>query len=111
MSNKNALPGFAAEASLYKTSGHYRPLTGQAGATAVPGWIVPQLQSSQLSDATCSKDPVFGNVICDRCTTGPFPRCTVYVCDRNGDNCKATSRALAQVFVTSGARPLLVVGR
>jgi hypothetical protein len=50
--------------------------------------------SSELPNATCEADRVFGNVICVECTTGPFPACNTYVCDREGKNCHQTSRRL-----------------
>jgi hypothetical protein len=50
------------------------------------------VSSSEHPDASCEAAPVFGNVICVECTTGPFPTCTTYVCDKQGNNCKQTSR-------------------
>jgi hypothetical protein len=87
-------PGFTAEASIYQICGHYRIATGQAGGMVVPmgQGLLPQLRNTDLSGASCGKAPVFGNVICVKCTPGPFPTCKTYVCDKDGNNCKETLR-------------------
>ena len=83
------MPGFTAEASVYQTGGHYQFGTGEA---PVSRGVVPQLKRNDLPGASCGKDPVFGNVICVECTTGPFPTSKTYVCDKDGNNCKQTVR-------------------
>lgn len=83
------MPGFTAEVSVYRTGGHYQFVTGE---DRVSRGVLPQLKRNDLPDASCSKDPVFGNVICVECTTGPFPTCKTYVCDKDGNNCKQTVR-------------------
>ena len=87
--NVTKMPGFTAEASVYQTGGHY-----QFSKREIPSsrGVVPQLKRNDLPGASCSKDPVFGNVICVECTGGPFPTCKTYVCDKDGNNCKQTVR-------------------
>ena len=63
--------------------------------------ILPQLTKTDLPGATCGKAPVFGNVICVECTTGPFPTCKTYVCDKDGNNCKETVRINTQALAAS----------
>jgi hypothetical protein len=93
------IPGFTAEASVYQTHGQYRLATGRGGIAAlVSHVVVPQLARDDLPGASCSKDIVFGNVICVECTPGPSPKCTTYVCDKNGNNCKETVRINTQLF-------------
>lgn len=87
--NVTKLPGFTAEAAIYQTGGHYQFATGEVPESR---GVVPQLKRNDLPNASCGKDPVFGNVICVECTTGPFPTCKTYVCDRDGNNCKQTVR-------------------
>ena len=97
------MPGFIAEASVYHTRGHYRLATGRAGGMVVPmgHGILPQLTKTDFPGATCGKAPVFGNVICVECTTGPFPTCKTYVCDKDGNNCKETVRINTQALAAS----------
>lgn len=83
------MPGFTAEASVYQTGEHYQFGPGEA---PVSRGFVPQLKRNDLPGASCGKDPVFGNVICVECTTGPSPTCKTYVCDKDGNNCKQTVR-------------------
>jgi hypothetical protein len=85
----NSLPGFTAEASLYQTRDPYQVATSRADGSVVPisHRVFPQTKNTDLPGASCGKAPVFGNVICVQCTPGPFPKCTTYVCDQNGDNC------------------------
>ena len=83
------IPGFTAEASVYQNGAHYQFATGEVPASR---GVVPQLKRNDLPGASCSKDPVFGNVICVECTGGPFPTCKTYVCDKDGNNCKQTVR-------------------
>src|SRR5262249_40876974 len=99
------MPGFTAEASVYKTRGHYRLATGRAGgiAASVGHGFLPQLSRSELPGASCGKATVFGNVICVECTTGPFPTCKTYVCDKDGNNCKETVRINTQLLTASRA--------
>src|ERR1044072_326741 len=80
------IPGFTAEASVYQTGGHYQFATGEVSAGR---GVLPQLKRDDLPGASCSKDPVFGNVICVDCTGGT---CKTYVCDKEGNNCKQTVR-------------------
>lgn len=89
------MPGFTAEASLFDSRGHYQ---SAASIGPMSRGLIPQLKKTDLPNASCGKDPVFGNVICVECTPGPFPTCKTYVCDRNGDNCKQTSRLTAQLM-------------
>jgi hypothetical protein len=84
------VPGFTAEVSLFESRGHYQFAESQDGP--ISRGLVPQLKKTDLPNASCGKDPVFGNVICVECTTGPFPVCKTYVCDQSGNNCKQTSR-------------------
>jgi hypothetical protein len=63
--------------------------------------ILPQRRNTDLPGATCGKAPVFGNVICVECTTGPFPTCKTFVCDKNGNNCKETMRINTQALTPS----------
>lgn len=100
--NNLRMPGFTAGASIYRTSEHYQLARGRAGANIVPAshGVLPQLKSSDLPLASCSKAPVFGNVICAQCTPGPFPKCTNYVCDQSGDNCQAV-RLNTQLLTSS----------
>lgn len=93
------MPGFTAEVSVYRTRGHYQFASGEV---PVSRGIVPQLKRDDLPDASCGKDPVFGNVICVRCTGGAFPTCTTYVCDKNGNNCKQTARSNTVLSGTIG---------
>ncbi len=86
---KTKLPGFTAEVSIYQTGEHYQFATVEA---PVSRGVLPQLKRNDLPNASCGKDPVFGNVICVECTTGPFPICKTYVCDKDGNNCKQTVR-------------------
>ena len=83
------MPGFTAEVSVYRTSEQYQ---FAASEDRVSRGVIPQLKRNDLPGASCSKDPVFGNVICVECTTGPFPSCKTYVCDKDGNNCKQTVR-------------------
>jgi hypothetical protein len=99
------IPRFTAEASLYRTSGHYRLATGRGGGIVVPmdHGILPQLKSTDLPGATCGKAPVFGNVICVEFTPGAFPTCKTYVCDKDGNNCKETVRVNTRALIASRA--------
>jgi hypothetical protein len=101
--NTMNIPGFIGEASIYRTRGHCRLATDRAGGIVVPmgHGILPQLKSADLLGATCGKAPVFGNVICVKCTTGPFPTCKTYVCDKDGNNCKETVRFNTQALTAS----------
>ena len=103
--NKMNMPRFTAEASVYQTRGHYRLAKGWAGGIVVPmaQGVVPQLRNTDLSGASCGKAPIFGNVICVECTTGPFPTCKTYVCDKDGNNCKETVRINTQLRTASRA--------
>ena len=65
--------------------------------------------SPEHPGASCEAAPVFGNVICVECTTGPFPTCTTYVCDKQGNNCTQTSRRLNANL--EAAFPNLVLAR
>lgn len=102
-----SLPGFVAETSVYLTQNHYRLAAGRVTGIARPMGqvILPQLGRDELlgDGASCGKVSVFGNVICAKCTTGPFgTKCTDYVCDKDGNNCKPTKPNLS---------PLLTVRR
>ena len=103
--NTMNMPGFTAEASVYQTRGHYRLATGRAGGIVVPmgHGLLPQLRNTDLPGATCGKAPVFGNVICVECTTGPSPTCKTYVCDKDGNNCKETVRINTRLLAASRA--------
>lgn len=90
------MPGFTAEVSLLESIGHYQFAASQAGPM-IRG-LLPQLKRDDLPNASCGKDPVFGNVICVECTTGPSPTCKTYVCDQSGNNCKQTSRINRQLI-------------
>lgn len=94
------IPGFIAEASVHQTRGSYQFATGRARGIAAPvgHGVLPQLARDDLPGASCSKDIVFGNVICVECTPGPSPKCTTYVCDQSGNNCKETVRINTQLF-------------
>jgi hypothetical protein len=91
------MPRFTAEASVYQTRGHYRLATGPGHRIVAPEnhGVVPQLGRDDLPGASCSKDTVFGNVICVECTSG---KCTTYVCDQSGNNCKETVRINPQLI-------------
>ena len=94
------MPGFTADASVYPTRGHYHFATGRV---PISRGLVPQLKHTDLPGATCGKAPVFGNVICVECTTGPNPTCKTYVCDKEGNNCQQTVRFTRQlVGATAG---------
>lgn len=93
------MPGFTAEASVYQTRGHYQFATGRV---AISRGLVPQLERNDLPGATCGKAPVFGNVICVECTTGPSPTCKTYVCDKDGNNCQQTVRFTRQLVGSIG---------
>lgn len=90
------MPGFTAEVSLFESRGRYQFAASQAGPMS--RGLLPQLANTDLPNATCGKDKVFGNVICVECTTGSSPTCKTYVCDKNGDNCKQTSRLNRQLM-------------
>jgi hypothetical protein len=100
------IPGFTAEASIYQTRLHYQVAKVLAGGFVSPVGqeILPQLARDDLPGASCGKAPVFGNVICVECTPGPFPKCTTYVCDQSGNNCKETVRINTQVRTASLAQ-------
>lgn len=87
--NVTKMPGFTAEASVYQTGRHYQFATGRV---PISRGLLPQLKDTDLPGATCGKAPVFGNIICVECTTGPSPTCKTYVCDRDGNNCQQTVR-------------------
>ncbi len=93
------MPQFTAEASLSEPREHYQYAAGQVGPMS--RGILPQLKDSDIPGATCGKAPVFGNVICVQCTTGPSATCKTYVCDKNGSNCKQTSLVRRQVLIGS----------
>ena len=99
------MPRFTADASLYETSGQYRPATDRAGGFVAPVGhrILPQLGRHELPGASCGTAPVFGNVVCVECTPGPFPTCKTYVCDKDGNNCKETVRVNTQLLTASRA--------
>jgi len=83
------IPGFTAEASVYSTREQYQSATSRVPMSR---GLIPQLKRTDLPGASCSRDRVFGNIICVECTGGPFPTCKTYVCDKDGNNCKQTSR-------------------
>ncbi len=98
-----SLPGFFAETSVYLTLNHYRLAAGRvAGIVRPMGQVaLPQLGQDDLrgDGASCGKLSGFGNVICSKCTTGPFgTRCTDYVCDKDGNNCKPTKPNLSPLL-------------
>jgi hypothetical protein len=94
-------PGFSAEDSLYKTSERHQMVPLSQASEAMGRGILAQLRNTDLPGATCGKAPVFGNVICVECTTGPFPTCKTYVCDKDGNNCKEAVRINTQALATS----------
>lgn len=98
-----SLPGFVAETAVYVNRSHYRLAVGQTTGIVRPmGQVVlPQLGRDDLigDGASCGKVSVFGNVICSKCTTGPFgTRCTDYVCDKDGNNCMPTKSNLSPLL-------------
>ena len=97
--NVTKMPGFTAEASVYQTRGRYKFATGHV---PISRDLIPQLKRDDLPGASCKNDPVFGNVICVECTTGPNPTCKTYVCDKNGDNCHQTVRVNRQLIGSIG---------
>jgi hypothetical protein len=110
------MPRFTAEASVYQTRGQYGLATGPGDGIVAPAsrGLVPQLRRDDLPGASCSKDIVFGNVICVECTPGPSPKCTTYVCDQSGNNCKETVRIntqLIKAFRATDASSLFRLGR
>jgi hypothetical protein len=107
--NTMNIPGFSAEASADQPWGRYRLVTGRSGGIVVPlgHRLLPQLRQTDLPGATCGKAPVFGNVICVVCTTGPFPTCKTYVCDKDGNNCKETVRINTQLLTPLAERAKL----
>jgi hypothetical protein len=103
------MPRFTADASLYKTSVHYRLATSRAGGIVAPVGhrLLPQLGKNDLDGASCGKASGFGNVICVQCTPGPFPSCKTYVCDKDGLNCNQV-RIFTQLQTASLSNVLTV---
>jgi hypothetical protein len=76
------MPGFTAEASVYKTSGYYHREAGWAGTVDVQArlaQVTPALGSCRVIKGECLLDPVSGHCFVENqladCTTEIFP-CT-----------------------------------
>jgi hypothetical protein len=74
------MPGFTAEASVYKTSGHYHREAGWAGTVDIQtglAQVTPALGACRVTHGTCLLDPVSGRCFSETqladCTTELTP--------------------------------------
>jgi hypothetical protein len=71
MSAKNSLPGFTAEASLYKTSGRYqgsRHSAGSAGQLVIPA--IPACRNCDYILDRCERNGWRPRALCNACAVG-----------------------------------------